>query len=123
MLKLTTEDQFTFCSYLSPSAQPKQQQNNQSNSYMEALAFGNESTQSCHSKFQRAGHSERIQFVSEIVAVVESGARQPIHLCNNRAFHQGHTRNTLSKPHQAETKNTFSKPHQAEIQTQINKPS
>ena len=70
---------------------------------MEALAFGTESTQSCHSKFQRAGHSERIRFVSYAVAGVESGARQPIQLCNNSALTQGHTRNTLNRSNQVET--------------------
>ena len=65
---------------------------------MEALAFGVESTFKRHSKIQCAGHSERNQFVSEIVAGVESGARQPIHLCNNgMALTQGHIKNTFYK--------------------------
>ena len=89
---------------------------------MEALAFGVESTQSCRSKFQCAGHSERNQFVSEIVVGVESGARQPIQLCNNgRALSQGRTKNTLSKPHQAETESHIDKPYRVETQTQIDK--
>ena len=90
---------------------------------MEALAFGLESTQSCHSKFQCAGQSDRNRFVSEIVAGVESGARQPIHLCNNSmALFQGRTKNILSKPHRAETQTQINKPHRVETQTQINKP-
>ena len=89
---------------------------------MEALAFGVESTLKRHSKFQRAGHSERNQFVSEIVAGVESGARQPIHLCNNNlALPQGQTKNTsFCKPNQAETKVQMNKPNQAETNAQIN---
>ena len=64
---------------------------------MEALAFGVESTLRYHSKFQCAGQSERTWFVSEVVAGVESGARQPIQPCNNRALTQGHTINTNCK--------------------------
>ena len=64
---------------------------------MEALAFGVELTLKRYSKIQCAGHSERIRFVSEIVAGVESGARQPIQLCNNRALTQGHTRKTQTQ--------------------------